>query len=367
MAKYEHNIELVIQKDQWHEGCKEFWVGIINRVNKLIADSLGSDQGEQLVKFSISNARQEDKVDWDTPITERIGLLIGTAKKFSRMNGAAYHKGDKILILEDNLREYVEKNYFDLKYEDCKEDSFVQIVAHELLHEFGVFPEVYDQEAFSESKDYYFESKDRGDCMEMCAPEQPFLTINKFHADLIRRNAALKRNDIRYWMKQLSKNNYVTRITGKDAKTKKDVFEHIVKFYPEKPMIIPVNASGYKMNYAFISTNDAIQSYINDAPEYKIEVELEKEEKGKEKKKGRVIFEKMGEEKMSEEEIKATIEGDLPLGLPKGSIRALLALILAIGGVVVHILTGDVPEWMVTALSIIIGFYFAGRAVAAKK
>lgn len=352
MAKYEHKVELVIQKDQWQDGCEEFWVGIINRVNKLIEDSLG---GEQLVKFTITKVRQEDKVDWDTVISERLGLLIGTAKKFSRMNGAAYHKGDKILILEDNLRKYVEKNFFGLKYEDCKEGSFVQIVAHELLHEFGVFPEVYDQEAFSESKDYHFESKDRGDCMEMCAPEQPFLSINKFHADLIRRNAALKRNDIRYWMKQLNKQNYVTRIIGKDTKTKKDVFEHIVKFYPEKPIVIPVNVPGYKTNYAFISANDAIQSFINDAPEYKIEIELEK---GKEKKKGMVRFKKMGEE-----EIKATIEGDLPLWLPKGSIRALLALILAIGGVITHVLTGDVPEWMVTALSIIIGFYFAGRAV----
>ena len=363
MAKYEHNIELVIQKDQWHEGCKEFWVGIINRVNKLIADSLGgsAEQGEELVKFRISNARQEDKVDWDTPITERIGLLIGTANKFSRMNGAAYHKGDKILILEDNLREYVKKNYFDLKYEDCLEDSFVQIVAHELLHEFGVFPEVYDQEAVSESKNYYFESKDRGDCMEMCAPEQPFLTINKFHADLIRRNAALKRNDIRYWMKQLSKNNYVTRITGKDAKTQKDIFEHVVKFYPEKPIVIPIKLLKYKTNYAFISANDAIQSFINDAPEYKIEVELEKEEKGKEKKKKKVIF-----EKMSEEEIKEAIEDDLPLGLPKGSIRAIIALIFSAGAVVGQIITGDVPEWMVAILSAIIGFYFAGRAAAKK-
>ena len=314
MAKYEHNIKLVIQKDQWHKGSEEFWVGIINRVNKLIEDALG----EELVNFRISNVRQEDKVDWDTPITERLGLLIGTAKKISRMNGAAYHKGDKILILEDNLREYVEKNYFDLKYENCKEDSFVQILAHELLHEFGVFPEVYDQEAISESKNYYFESKDRGDCMEMCAPEQPFLSINQFHADLIRRNAALKRNEIRYWMKQLSKNNYVTRITGKDAKTQKDVFEHIVKFYPEKPMIIPIKLLKYKTNYAFISTNDAIQSYINDAPEYKIEVEMKREDKKKNKK----------EEKGKMEEKKNKLSDE---NIEQGGLIWLLVLLVPLG------------------------------------
>ena len=53
-----------------------------------------------------------------------------------------------------------------------------------------------------------------------------------------------------------------------------------------------------------------------------------------------------------------------PLGLPKGSVRAIIALV-AIATACYLALMGmtDIPEWLNTILSVIVGFYF-GQKVA---
>lgn len=51
------------------------------------------------------------------------------------------------------------------------------------------------------------------------------------------------------------------------------------------------------------------------------------------------------------------------LGLPKGSVRALIAL-TTIGTVVYLVLGGttEIPDWLNTIISMIIGFYFGQKA-----
>ncbi|HDJ37606.1 MAG TPA: hypothetical protein ENF24_00220 [Methanosarcinales archaeon] len=53
-----------------------------------------------------------------------------------------------------------------------------------------------------------------------------------------------------------------------------------------------------------------------------------------------------------------------PLGLPKGSVRAIIALV-AITTACYLALTGatDIPDWLNTIVSVIVGFYF-GQKVA---
>lgn len=51
-----------------------------------------------------------------------------------------------------------------------------------------------------------------------------------------------------------------------------------------------------------------------------------------------------------------------PLGLPKGSVRALVTLTL-IAAAVYGMLTGiDVPEWYYAAVALIVGHYFGSRS-----
>ena len=50
-----------------------------------------------------------------------------------------------------------------------------------------------------------------------------------------------------------------------------------------------------------------------------------------------------------------------PLWLPKGSVRAIVALGLT-GGAIYSLVTGNnVPEWYITAVGSVIGYYFATR------
>jgi hypothetical protein len=50
-----------------------------------------------------------------------------------------------------------------------------------------------------------------------------------------------------------------------------------------------------------------------------------------------------------------------PLWLPKGSVRAIVALGLT-GGAIYSLVTGSsVPEWYIAAVGSVIGYYFATR------
>lgn len=50
-----------------------------------------------------------------------------------------------------------------------------------------------------------------------------------------------------------------------------------------------------------------------------------------------------------------------PLGLPKGSVRALLAIGVVFGTVFIHLVTGEVPDWLISAFGTAFGFYFGSR------
>jgi len=50
------------------------------------------------------------------------------------------------------------------------------------------------------------------------------------------------------------------------------------------------------------------------------------------------------------------------LGIPKGSIRALLALIFCFVAIGVWITTKNMPEWLIGILGAIVGFYFGSKA-----
>jgi len=51
-----------------------------------------------------------------------------------------------------------------------------------------------------------------------------------------------------------------------------------------------------------------------------------------------------------------------PLGLPRGSIRAILALIVISGTLLAHFLSGEVPDWLISAFGTAFGFYFGSRS-----
>jgi uncharacterized membrane protein len=53
-----------------------------------------------------------------------------------------------------------------------------------------------------------------------------------------------------------------------------------------------------------------------------------------------------------------------PLGLPKGSVRALIALALVITLCVVAGVTGNIPKELLGMVGIVIGYYFTMRMVA---
>lgn len=55
-----------------------------------------------------------------------------------------------------------------------------------------------------------------------------------------------------------------------------------------------------------------------------------------------------------------------PLGLPKGSVRALIALMLVITFCVTGAVTKIIPQELITLVGVIVGFYFGSKAVTAK-
>lgn len=57
---------------------------------------------------------------------------------------------------------------------------------------------------------------------------------------------------------------------------------------------------------------------------------------------------------------------DNPLGLPKGSIRAILAIMLSATACFMGISAGayEMPEWLMTILTAVVAFYFGNRSAA---
>jgi len=51
-----------------------------------------------------------------------------------------------------------------------------------------------------------------------------------------------------------------------------------------------------------------------------------------------------------------------PLGLPKGSVRALMALAVIGGTMFIYLWTNEVPDWLISAFGTAFGFYFGNRA-----
>ena len=69
-----------------------------------------------------------------------------------------------------------------------------------------------------------------------------------------------------------------------------------------------------------------------------------------------------------EEEVKMEEKKEeRPLGLPKGSIRALLAITAIGGSIILECLSIGTPEWLITLDGVIATFYFYGRAIDARK
>lgn len=56
-----------------------------------------------------------------------------------------------------------------------------------------------------------------------------------------------------------------------------------------------------------------------------------------------------------------------PLWLPEGSIRAIIAIIAMLGALILMYSTGELPEWLMTMMATIIGYYFATRAAESTK
>ena len=50
-----------------------------------------------------------------------------------------------------------------------------------------------------------------------------------------------------------------------------------------------------------------------------------------------------------------------PLNLPKGSVRAIIALLLVVGTIVAFIIGVQVPAYLITATTIVVTFYFGVR------
>ena len=61
---------------------------------------------------------------------------------------------------------------------------------------------------------------------------------------------------------------------------------------------------------------------------------------------------------------KMTVESwqESSLGIPKGSVRALLALLFCFVAIGAWITTNQMPEWLIGILGAIIGFYFGSKA-----
>ena len=53
-----------------------------------------------------------------------------------------------------------------------------------------------------------------------------------------------------------------------------------------------------------------------------------------------------------------------PLGLPRGSVRAILAVAVVSGTMFIHFWTGEVPDWLISAFGTAFGFYFGSRSAS---
>jgi len=51
-----------------------------------------------------------------------------------------------------------------------------------------------------------------------------------------------------------------------------------------------------------------------------------------------------------------------PLGLPRGSVRAILAMAVVGGTMFIYLWKGEVPDWLISAFGTGFGFYFGSRA-----
>ncbi len=51
-----------------------------------------------------------------------------------------------------------------------------------------------------------------------------------------------------------------------------------------------------------------------------------------------------------------------PLGLPAGSVRALLALIIVAATLIYYCLWRDIPQALLGVLGVVIGYYFGSRS-----
>lgn len=51
-----------------------------------------------------------------------------------------------------------------------------------------------------------------------------------------------------------------------------------------------------------------------------------------------------------------------PLGLPRGSVRALLAIVIVGAGVAGMLMGRILPEWFLGILTLVLGLYFGGRS-----
>ncbi|AGK61506.1 hypothetical protein Asulf_01528 [Archaeoglobus sulfaticallidus PM70-1] len=54
-------------------------------------------------------------------------------------------------------------------------------------------------------------------------------------------------------------------------------------------------------------------------------------------------------------------ESNEPLGLPRGSVRAILAIVTVGGAVVMHAMNITVPDWLISMAGTAFGFYFGMR------
>ncbi len=50
-----------------------------------------------------------------------------------------------------------------------------------------------------------------------------------------------------------------------------------------------------------------------------------------------------------------------PLGLPRGSVRAIIAIIIISGCVLAYVSKGDIPQGLSTLLGVVVTFYFKQR------
>lgn len=50
-----------------------------------------------------------------------------------------------------------------------------------------------------------------------------------------------------------------------------------------------------------------------------------------------------------------------PLNMPKGSVRAIIAILLVVGCIVGYLLGKEIPTYLITSTSIVVVFYFGTR------